>query len=186
MPVRRKLLNFGNASRKSQSSHRIPLDVRIGMVMKPGVTTRKRYLNSVKFRLASTGELAGAQDPLEIRVYRMQDNTIEDVPANTAPIYVRLDQLKRMNDVKLDERIEIPVDGVFVSFELPGAAERERDDHITFTMSVTYDDCNEYVGKATNSVWNAATFPGLRSCRPSPFNQKYAQLSVGITYFEAD
>ncbi len=162
------------------------MDTRVGMVFKPDTNGHVRYLNSIRFKLRNTAALNREKDNLEIKVYNMVGKTIANEPANINPIYVRLDQLKKYNEVKVSEPIEIPDDGILVVLELPNIYNDNRELRMTFAMSINNEDCNLYEGKVTNRVWNSETFPAHAHCFSIPDwvpgGGKYEQLNIGITY----
>lgn len=90
---------------------------------------------------------------VEIKLYAIDSNSmVEKEPLNKLPIYLNVRDLKRKNEIRLDEKIIIPRNGLFISFEVP-FSKNETLPILIFSGTFQNNTCNYFVQNATKLYW---------------------------------
>lgn len=151
-------------------------------------TNHLRYLRSVKFKLKKPRLLRKNDFVIELKIYPISKyNTIENTPLNYEPIFIKASTLRNSNEIVINQTIEIPENGVFISLELPDFFDNKEKTGIRFIISNHEEKCNEYLLNGATPLWDSNTLNDKNQCRPDEFpngKMMYSRYNFGITYFE--
>lgn len=135
------------------------------------------YLKEISFDL-SEGKLKKRLDTntfLEVKLFPVIKGKIGSDPINLKPIYIPINKHEKQIHVEPMEKIKIPAEGFFVSFELP-KVDSTNTWTLSFTGSNTISDCVFFAEPLKTYSWNTNTLN--KNCIPIQM-----QTDNGIKYF---
>ncbi len=135
------------------------------------------YLKEISFDL-SEGKLKKRLNTntfLEVKLFPVVMGKIGSDPINLRPIYILINKHQKQIHVEPMEKIKIPPQGFFVSFELP-KVDSTNTWTLSFTGSNTISDCVFFAEPLKTYSWNANTLN--KNCIPIQM-----QTDNGIKYF---
>ncbi len=181
-----KIYSFGTYNKKTSSRFLLRQKIMLGIKF-PNLSLEGdsiKYLRSIKFKLDKSYYDICKECVLEFKIYELTENNtnISDNPLNTKPIYIKLNDLRKKNEVLINENIKLPNDGIFISLEFPETFDLNYD----WTISFVGDPMSEiplvFVTRNHNGKWSKFE---LSSQQLNKFpNEKYLQLNFGLTYWQ--
>jgi hypothetical protein len=180
---KKKIYSYGNQNKKTVYKDQIFFNLKMGMWVTPQINfSTPNYLRSIKFRITNHKELIKQNFTIELKLYEIINNKIEDVSLNKKPIYLKSSKIKKRNEVFIDEIIKIPENGFFISIELPQEIDAKNNFVIEFVTDYTSNTCRLFVNKNNQIVWPKNLL--LSSCPTSEFNGMHKELMLGFSYYK--
>lgn len=141
-----------------------------------------KYLRSICFILDSIQKTRKEEFVIEFKVYALNENNQpEPVPLNIKPLYLRSGDVKKNNEIILNEKILLPEYGLFISAELPEVFTNKYLYTITFSGDYKTDKPQTFIKKNYDGKWHSEDFKnGLQLP-----DGKYWAMNFGITYWKS-
>lgn len=110
-------------------------------------------LESIKFKTDINKKLKITDTLLiEIKLYGIYNGLVEANPLNKIPIYLNIKELRKKNEIKVNEKILIPKEGLFLSFEVPFSTNKTKP-ILVFFGNFNNTECKFFVRNTKELNW---------------------------------
>lgn len=144
------------------------------------------FIRSVCFKLGNRPSKAQTNFFVEIKLFPIKNGQIRSTPLNRKQIIVPFYKLKRSNEIIIDEDIQLPQEGLFISIELPGFYSVAGQKDLVFIACSQNEQCTSFGRGLFKPYWEANTLTNSR-CQQLPLiagieQERYISYCIGITY----
>jgi hypothetical protein len=156
--TKRKFRNIN----KQNSTFTLHLGTKIGIVIEKPKSDKTTYLNGIDFKanIDESNKKMGKNTLLELKIFEISNDSILPEPLNHKPIYLFISKSNKKLYFSIDEIVKIPVDGIFVTLEIP-LIDDISNFSINFKGTNKTGDCIFYFDKFRSTVWDSETLQKL-------------------------
>ena len=169
---------IGNYDKKTKMGIELRQSLKVGVRIAAIKNEKINILRNIKYKLKKNNGFVNS-DFAEVKLFQISDGHITQNTLNKKPIYIKCSDLKKKNTLAINERIVIPKEGFFISFEMPAIYDTDNARSIVFYGTWLDGGCELFIQKNNNSNWDERTLE-LKKCLQ--VNDKFFALNVGITY----
>ena len=172
---------FGYFKQRSNGTQVLYTKLKLGYYIKNPDSTQIHLLKSIKFKLLNSDGLNSLKAPLEIKILPVKNGLVGKKTLNFNPLLIALSELKRNNNIGINEYLTIPKEGVFISFELPQIFDDNKKYSIEFMGNWNAESCKLYILKNNGIAWDEHILTYRCHVDDIAFNGSF-NLNLSITY----
>jgi hypothetical protein len=175
----KEIYETGNYYRKSGSSILLRLSIKMGIFIPPIDNGKENMVRSIKFKLKKSAKVLSGHFA-EVKLFGVENELVDTSPLNKLPIYIDNSVLRKKNEIAINEKIEIPKGGLFISFEISPIYDKQTSKTFQFAGGWLKDeDCSLFLMKNSSRLWDTKTIY-QKQCLT--IEEKHCYANVSITY----
>ncbi len=177
-----KYFEIGNFKRKTLYIDELNSNLKLGYWITPNFSSiESHYFRSFKIKILNFKELKKENFIVELKLYKINNKIVDSIPLNNKPIYLHSNELRKNNEILINENIIIPKDGFFISIELPPLFGKKETLTIRFVTDYSSETCRMFIQRNNNKSWNKNIL--FQPCKVFENNGNKKELMISITYF---